>query len=364
MDKTKTNIVFVKENIEENTLTENTPPVNISPVNISLVEAQQKFVQAVPMRHMAAETCDLSLALGRTLYHNVLAPMDAPPYHRAIVEGYLVHTASTASATEAAPAAFKIVGSILPGDTNVPSFGQTEALTIVTGSLIPSGAYSAIRPWDAQRQGEVVSVNRPFPPRFFIEDQGCDIKKGALLLEAGMVLQPQQLGLLAGLGIRQIDVAKAPKLTLFSSGNEVIPHTEPFRIGCIYDSNAIMLAAAARQAGAMVEFVGIMNDNFENFVAQLTRILPTTDMVVISGGTAVGGRDFITDLIKAVGDVLINGIPMKSGRPLIMGMAGKKPIVCVAGHPPEALRGFTLFGVAAINRLLGRNAELPLDAAT
>lgn len=340
-------------------MSENTPPVNIS-----LVEAQQKFVQAVPMRHMSAETCDISLALGRTLYRNVLAPMDAPPYHRAIVEGYLVHTQSTTGATEATPAAFKIVGGILPGDTKIPSFGPTEALSIVTGSLIPAGAYSAIRPWDAQRQGDLVSVTRPFPPRFFIEDQGCDIKKGALLLEAGTLLQPQQLGLLASLGIAQVDVAHAPKLTLFSSGNEVIPHTDPFRVGCIYDSNSVMLAAAARQAGAVVEFAGIMNDNFENFVVQLTRVLPTTDIVLISGGTAVGGRDFITDLIKAVGEVLINGIPMKSGRPLIMGMAGKKPIVCVAGHPPEALRGFTLFGVAAINRLLGRNAELPQDPVT
>jgi molybdopterin biosynthesis enzyme len=84
-------------------------------------------------------------------------------------------------------------------------------------------------------------------------------------------------------------------------------------------------------------------------------------MIVISGGTAVGGRDFISDLVKAVGELIIDGVPMRSGRPLIMGRSGKKPIVCVAGHPPEALRGFRLFGAAALDRLQGRAAELPLD---
>jgi molybdopterin molybdotransferase len=83
---------------------------------------------------------------------------------------------------------------------------------------------------------------------------------------------------------------------------------------------------------------------------------------VVSGGTAVGGRDFISDLVKELGDLLVDGVPMRSGRPLIMGVAGGKPVVCVAGHPPEALRGFHLFGVAALDRLLGRDAPLPEDA--
>ena len=109
-------------------------------------------------------------------------------------------------------------------------------------------------------------------------------------------------------------------------------------------------------------FGGIMSDDFDGFVAAATQALKDADMLVISGGTAVGGRDFISDLVRALGELLVDGVPMRSGRPLIMGVAQGKPIVCVAGHPPEALRGFKLFGVAAINKLLGRTADLPLDA--
>ena len=97
------------------------------------------------------------------------------------------------------------------------------------------------------------------------------------------------------------------------------------------------------------------------FVTAVRAGLASSDMVVISGGTAVGGRDFISDLVRACGDLLIDGVPMRSGRPLIMGMSQDKPLICVAGHPPEALRGFRLFGVAAMNRLLGCETDLPAD---
>ena len=104
-----------------------------------------------------------------------------------------------------------------------------------------------------------------------------------------------------------------------------------------------------------------MTDDFADFVEAMHMALKNSDMIVISGGTAVGGRDFISDLIREVGELIIDGVPMRSGRPLIMGVSNHKPIVCVAGHPPEALRGFELFGVAAINRILGRNVDLPAD---
>jgi molybdopterin biosynthesis enzyme len=101
-----------------------------------------------------------------------------------------------------------------------------------------------------------------------------------------------------------------------------------------------------------------VRDDFETFVRAVASALPHCGMVVIAGGTAVGGREFVRDLVAALGSpgVLVNGVPMRSGKPLIMGVVGETPIVCVAGHPPEALRGFRLFGVPALARLLGRTA--------
>ena len=133
-----------------------------------LVEAQQKFINAVPAKTMAAETVTLDKALGRTLYSDFNAPEDSPPYHRAIVEGFLVNSAETQGASEADPVSFKVVGSVAPGEAQCPSFGPGEAIEVQTGSILPDGQVSIVRMWEAKRDGDSFSISRPFPPRFFI----------------------------------------------------------------------------------------------------------------------------------------------------------------------------------------------------
>jgi molybdenum cofactor synthesis domain-containing protein len=326
-----------------------------------LVAAQQSFTAAVPFRAVGQEGCSLSEALGRTLFSDVTAPTDMPPYHRAIVEGFVVHTRDTATASEEAPVSFSIVGAIKPGDEQAPSIKPGEALEVVTGVVVPDGPYSVVRMWEAQRDGDRFTITRSFPPRFFIEDQGCDLKKGDVVVAAGTVIGAAELGSLAALGITQLPVAQQPQVTVFSCGDEVIPFDQPVRPGLIRDSNSVMLCAAVAAAGGEAHGAGILRDDFDSVVAAVRTALDKSDMLVISGGTAAGGGDFISNVVKALGELLVDGVPMRSGRPLIMGVAAGKPVVCVAGHPPEALRGFRLFGVAALNRLLGRDLPLPED---
>ncbi len=327
-----------------------------------LVEAQEKFIDAVAAKAMAAEPVPLINALGRTLDQDLTAPEDSPAYHRAIVEGFLVNTAETREASEENPVSFKIVGSVAPGDAECPSFGAGEAIEVQTGSILPDGQVSIVRMWEAKRDGDQFSVSRPFPPRFFIEDQGCDFKQGDAIISAGSVIDAANVGTIASLGLNEVKVVQQPRVTVFASGDEVIPHTDTFKPGMIRDCNSPMLAAAIQTAGGQANAGGIVGDDFDGFIAKVEQALQTSDMIVISGGTAVGGRDFISDLIKKVGELLIDGVPMRSGRPLIMGMAGNKPIVAVAGHPPEALRGFNLFAAPAIAKLMGQAVELPEDA--
>ncbi len=326
-----------------------------------LVDAQQQFVDALKAKTTGSEKCRLSAAPGRTLASDVLALTDMPPYHRAIVEGWLVNSADTKGADEGQPVTFTITGNVIPGDESCPMPGAGEAIRVATGSIVVDGPVSIIRPWEGKEDGNSVSITRPFPPRFFIEEQGYDLKQGAAAVAAGTVLGAAEIGTIASLGIDEIEVARAPKVTLFSSGDEVIPYTEALKPGSIRDSNSIMLATAVTEAGGIPVIAGIKGDNFDKFVEAVQHALASADMVVISGGTAVGGRNFISELLSTVGDLIIDGVPMRSGRPLIMGKAGDIPIICVAGHPPEALRGFHLFGIAALNKLMGREAALPLD---
>lgn len=326
-----------------------------------LTEAQQRFADAIPFRSMTMQSCALAQAGGRVLYRDFVAPLDAPPYSRAIAEGFVVHTADTASASESAPAQFRVTGNCAPGDAQCPAFGKGEAVSVVTGSIVPDGAYSIVRMWDCERSGNGFSIKRPFAPRFFIEDRGCDHMQGKVVVAAGSYLGPTEIGSIASFGVDSVGVAARPVVKLFSSGNEVIPISGKMRPGAIFDCNAPMLSAAVADSGGVAEFGGIMRDDFDAFVAAVRAALAKADMIVVSGGTAVGGRDFIADLVAAVGNLIVNGVPMKSGKPLVMGIADGKPIVCVAGHPPEALRGFRLFGVPALHRLTGRNAALPAD---
>lgn len=326
-----------------------------------LPQAQQTFIDALGFRTQGSETLPIEQALGRTLFSPVTAPIDSPPYPRSIVEGYLVDVSATQSASEENPVSFDIIGQVNPGDSQCPLPAAGQAVEVATGSVVAQGNVAIARMWEVEVDGSTVKVKRPFPPNFFIEEQGCDIKKGNEILDAGTVIDPQAIGTLASMGIAEVTVCSAPRVAVFASGDEVIPHTSPFRVGAIFDCNTPMLAAAVAANGGIAVSEGIQGDDFDSFVGKVKTALVENDMLVISGGTAVGGRDFISDLIREVGELIIDGVPMKSGRPLIMGVANGKPIVCVAGHPPEALRGFRLFGVAAIDRLLGRNTDLPAD---
>ncbi len=329
-----------------------------------LIDAQITFIDKVSFRNTTAEHCSLDSALARTVYKNVLAPMDSPPYHRAIVEGFLIQAEDSKGASDQNPISFKVTGEVKPGESKSPIPQGMQAIRVSTGSIVPEGEFSIVRMWEAEIDGQSFQIKRPFPARFFIEDCGCDVEKNTMICSAGTTLNATDIGTLASLGITDVSVATKPSLGIFSSGDEVIPYTAPFQQGKIYDCNSVMLSAAAHGAGAIPTFKGIMNDDFEQFVKQAKQALNTSDMLLISGGTAAGGKNFISDLIREIGELIIDGVPMRSGRPLIMGIANQKPIVCVAGHPPEALRGFQLFAVPAIQKLMGVDLELPEDRSS
>ncbi len=324
-----------------------------------LPQKQTDFANLITFRSQPSETCDISSALNRINFAPVEAPMDSPPYARAIVEGFLVNTNETKNANDSSPVNFKISGEILPGDVNALAPKPGEAIQISTGSIIPEGNYSAVRPWEAKIDTNQISISRPFPPRFFIEEQGCEVNKGEVLVPAGAIITPEHIGTLASMGLTDISVTKKIRVTIFSSGDEVIPHTDSFVRGSIFDCNSPMLSSAVKNTGGLAIAGGIQSDNFDDFVEAAKAALANSDMLLISGGTAVGGRDFISDLIRELGELVIDGVQMRSGRPLIMGIADNKPIVCVAGYPPEALRGFRLFGQLAMNVLSGHSKTLP-----
>ncbi len=321
-------------------------------------DARRQFLNAVPKKEHASETISLREALGRILATGLSAKLDDPPYSRSIMEGFVLCTSDVEAASENNAIALEVVGSILVGQSEAKGLASGQVLQVTTGSFIPEGPYAVVRAWDVQRTENKIAVSKHAKPHDNIEIQGELRKKGELLFSQGHRIIADDIFLLASQGILSVSVACKPKVALFSSGDEVISASEPFRIGAIWDCNAHGLAALIEEAGGTPVFQGIVKDDLVDFTARLKMALQTADMAVISGGTAIGGQDFTAALLDAAGTpgTVVNGIPMRSGKPIVLGVADGKPVVCVAGHPPEAARGFRLFAKSVIAELMGATA--------
>jgi molybdopterin molybdotransferase len=317
--------------------------------------AAEAFLALVPKGPLAAEAVPLQAALDRVLAVDVSATIDDPPYSRSIMEGYVVLTSDAASASAERPVLLEVAGEIPVGNGAADGLQSGKALGVTTGSYIPEGDYSVVKDWDVSKTENRIRLVRPLSKHENIEIRGGERKKGTILLPKGRRIGPADLFLLASQAILEVAVARRPKVAIFSSGNEVISPTEPFKVGLIWDCNSYGLSGLVEASGGAPSFKGIVKDDFDSFLKRIKEALQAADMVVISGGTAIGGKDFTVDLVKAAGapGAVVKGVPMRSGKPIVLGVAGVKPIVCVAGHPPEAARGFTLFGKPAVGRLLG-----------
>ncbi|HIE65996.1 MAG: molybdopterin molybdotransferase MoeA [Nitrospira sp.] len=322
-------------------------------------DAWQVFLSKAGKGPLGIEKISILSASGRILAEDIVAEMDDPPYARSIMEGYLVSPLDISDASKEKPVSLGIAGDIPVGSGEAVGLGPGKAFSVTTGSYIPSGEYSVIKKWDVQGRGDQIVIDKPTTKGENIEAEGSERKKGDALFSKGTRILGEDIFLLASQGVLEVKVANAPRVAIFSSGNEVIPPTAPFRKGAIWDCNSYGLSALIRDAGGVPVFKGIIKDDFDLFREKVKEAFKEVDMVVISGGTAVDGRDFTADLLNALEPpgTLVNGIPMRSGKPIVLGVSGVVPIVCVAGHPPEAARGFNLFGRPMMAHLMGECTE-------
>ena len=320
-----------------------------------VLSALNRFFAVFPSGPLGAEEIGLIECRGRVLTVNINAAINSPNFSRALVEGFLVNVADIESAGDNNPVELNIKGTIDVGKTFDGVISTGSCMEVFTGSFIPDGPYAVVRYMDITRTGGSIRITRSFNKGDNIEATGCEIKKGDIILKGGTRISPKEIMTLAGQGILSVKITKKPEVAVFCSGNEIIPPSEQLRPGYVWDANSYTLLAQIEEYGGIPLFNGVIKDDLNAFKTALINGLSRADMAVISGGTAIGGKEFIAELINSSGKpgVVVNGVPMRSGKPLIMGVIDKKPIVCVAGYPPESLRGFDLFGKPTIERLLG-----------
>ena len=294
---------------------------------------------------LSVETLDLDGALGRFLAEDILAPEDVPGFSRSTKDGYAVKAADTAGSSESLPGLLKVTGEILMGARADIAVGQGEAVKIATGGMLPEGADSVLMLEYTEEIGaDEILVKAPLAPGENVILRGEDVTAGALLASAGRKIRPQEAGIFASQGLVRVPVYRRYRVGLLSTGNEVIPADQTPGPAQVRDVNSWLLAGRVRETGAEVIRYGISPDEYDALKALVEKALSECDMVLISGGSSVGTRDYCVQVLEDITGKppLFHGIPLKPGKPALGAALDGKVILGLPGHPVSAATVFSL----------------------
>ena len=314
-------------------------------------------IRPLPPRELGLDEAD-----GAVLAADVTAAWPLPPFDNSAMDGYAVLAADVAAATAERPVMLPVRGEVPAGDTRRHELAPGTALKIMTGALLPRGADAVIPvEWtDGGPAGGRVAIARPAEPGHAIRRAGGDAAVGDLLLSAGTLLGPVQLGLLAAAGHGAVTARPRPRVTLISTGNELAEPGHPVAPGQIWESNSRMLAAAARQAGFQARRHPIVPDDKATVLAALEEALAGADLLVTTGGVSMGGEhDVVKAALADLGTVSFRKVAMQPGMPQGFGVLGSegKPILTLPGNPVSAYVSFQLFARPAASVFQDRNPQ-------
>ena len=342
-----------------------------------------------PARRTPVESVSLDDALGRVPAEPLRAPHALPGFARATVDGYAVRAADTYGASEGIPSYLDLAGEARMGHPPETEVRPGTAVAIATGAPLPPGADAVLKLEHTQAATpELLEVLRPVTPGEGMVRPDEDAAPGAELTRGGRPLRPQDLGMLAAAGIVEIPVHTRPRVTIVSTGDELVPaETAPagaapggpaglpagaaaLPVGQVRDSSAPALAALVREAGGEPHFAGIVPDDREALAATLratltlkgsdpSRVvegsLPESDVVVVSAGSSVGARDETAAAIASLGEpgVWCHGLAFRPGKPTLLADVGGVPIIGLPGNPRSALVVFRLIGIPIVRLVSG-----------
>ncbi len=294
---------------------------------------------------VSTEAVDLQSALGRIICKDIVADENLPGFDRAVMDGFAVSAASTFGASAANPAYLTLKGHVSMGEPPQFRIKPGEAAGIATGGMLPLGADSVVMKEHAEMVDDTtLEVHRPVAPGSNMVGHDEDFKKGELVLTCGTRLRSQELGLLAALGILEVPVYKKPVVGIISTGDEVVPVDRRPRPGCIRDVNTYTLAGLVAEYGGIPKTLGLVPDSMPAICEALRNAVKSCDMVLLSGGSSVGARDFTIGAIESLDDarVLVHGIGMRPGKPTILAQAGSVPVWGVPGQVASAMIVFSV----------------------
>ncbi len=311
-------------------------------------------------RHAARlgdETAPLDEAVDRILAADVIAPLDVPAFDRAAMDGYALRGAETSGASEYNPLALPVLGQALPGQPFPGPVRPGASVRIMTGAPMPAGLDAVLPAEYASEKAGEIEMTAPVAPGQHVGRRGEDLRAGAPALNAGRRLRPQDVGLLASLGLAQVNVVRRPSVRILVTGNEVVAPGTPKADYQIYDANSFMLRGLVARDGGRVEQHSRLGDDPEKIRAAL--LAPGADVILVSGGSSVGAEDHAPRLLAETGELAIHGVAMRPSSPAGVGRIGEVPVFLLPGNPVSCLCAYDFFAGRAIRLRGGRKPDWP-----
>jgi len=297
-----------------------------------LAAAREELLAAVDPPD-ASESVAVADAAGRTLAEGVAAARDVPGFDRAAMDGYAVRADDTHGASERSPVRLDLVAGDAPPEGEA-SVGPRQARYVHTGSPLPDGADAVVKVERTEKRGDAVEVSLSVPPGNDVAPAGEDVQDGAYLFDAGRRLRVSDLGLLKAAGHRTVPVAPRPTVSVIPTGEELVDFDPGY--GETTETNGLTVSRLAERWGAEATCRDIVDDDADALAAAISADTDR-DLVVTTGGSSVGERDLLPDVVGDLGEVLVHGVAVKPGHPVGFGVVDGTPVLTLPGYPVSCL---------------------------
>jgi molybdopterin molybdotransferase len=284
------------------------------------------------------------------LAQDVDAPFDLPPFANSAMDGFAVRAADVQSARNP----LRIVGTRYAGDGAPVAMGAGECVRVTTGAPVPAGADAIAIKENVRVDGDIAEVAGPIARGTHYRPAGEDIARGERIMQAGEALSAGHLGVLAAIGLREVAVARRPRVTVLTTGDELVEPPAPLQAGQIYNSNRHSLAALLRAYGVASLRHEHVRDDPAALRAALQRAADEADVVLSSGGVSAGEADFLPGLLQEIGDVDFWKVRMRPGMPVLVGRAGTALVCALPGNPVSTMATFLALVRPALDAMAGR----------
>lgn len=322
---------------------------DFDPNSLSFEQALDKVKQSVtPLK--ARRSVSIREAIGGVLANDVCSPMDVPPFINSAMDGYAINSQDIPASGEAT---LKVTGKSFAGKPFDGQVKQGECVRIMTGAVVPEGADTVVMQEHAQVNGDSIKIGPEHQARQNVRYPGDDFSTGDIIIKAGERLSPAKLGLLASVGVTELEIVRTPVVAFFSTGDELKGVGQTLKPGDIYDSNRYILFGMLHKMGVQVIDMGVIPDIKQQIELTLKEATLCADIVITSGGASVGEADYIKQILDDIGQVNFWKIAMKPGKPLAFGKIGNALFFGLPGNPVSAMATFYQFVQPSIRLLQG-----------